>query len=169
MIIIPTGHFILYLVVIERLVELAVARRNTKRLLTEGAVEHGRGHYPLFVLLHAAWLFAMFFMVRPETPILWPFIALYALLLAGRAWVMLSLGRFWTTRVITLPNAPLVRRGPYRFMRHPNYVIATGELAILPLAFGLWQIALAASVANLLLVRHRISVEDAALASRRSG
>ncbi len=159
---------ILALVALERLGELLYGRRNVKRLLAEGAVEHGADHYPLFILLHAGWLLAMLLSVRPHTPILWPLIGVYALLMLGRAWVMASLGRFWTTRIITLPDAPLVRRGPYRFLRHPNYLIVAGEIATLPLAFGAWRVALVFSLLNLALLWHRVRVEDSALAPRRS-
>jgi len=155
------------LVVAERLAELAIAGRNTRRLLAEGAVEHGRGHYALFVLLHAAWLGAIAVTVPADRPVLWPLVGVYFLLILGRIWVIASLGRFWTTRVMTLPGAPLVRRGPYRFMRHPNYAIVVAEIAVLPLAFGAWQIALVFSLLNLLLVAHRIRVEERALAPRR--
>lgn len=159
---------ILALVALERLGELLYGRRNAKRLLAEGAVEHGADHYPLFILLHAGWLLAMLLSVRPHTRILWPLIGVYALLMLGRVWVIASLGRFWTTRIITLSAAPLVRRGPYRFLRHPNYLIVAGEIAILPLAFGAWRIALVFSLLNLALVWHRVRVEDRALAPRRS-
>ena len=159
---------ILALVALERLGELLYGRHNAKRLLAAGAVEHGAGHYPLFILLHASWLLAMLLTVRPHTPILWPLIGVYALLMLGRAWVIASLGRFWTTRIITLPDAPLVRRGPYRVLRHPNYLIVAGEIAALPLAFGAWRIAVAFSLLNLALVWHRIRIEDRALAPRRS-
>ena len=154
------------LVVSERLAELAIAGRNTRRLLAEGAVEHGRGHYAIFVLLHAAWLGAIAVTVPADRPVLWPLVGVYFLLILGRIWVIASLGRFWTTRVVTLASAPLVRRGPYRFMRHPNYAIVVAEIAVLPLAFGAWQIALVFSLLNLLLVAHRIRVEERALAPR---
>jgi len=97
-----------------------------------------------------------------------PLLGLYGLLLGFRLWVMVSLGPYWTTRIITLPQAPLVRRGPYRFMRHPNYAVVAAEIAVLPLVFGAWHIAVVFSLLNLLLLRLRIRVEDAALASRRS-
>jgi methyltransferase len=158
---------ILSLVLAERLLELALARRNTRRLLGEGGIEHGAGHYPLFVLLHGAWLLSMFLLARRGAPVLWPFAALYGLLLLARVWVMASLGRYWTTRVISLPGRPLVRRGPYRFLSHPNYLVVTAEIAVLPLAFGLWRVALVFSLLNALLLRERLRVENAALVPRR--
>lgn len=160
-------QIVVLLVAVQRLLELAYARRNARRLLAEGGVEFGAGHFPLFVLLHGAWLAAVFFLVPPDAPVAWPLLGLYLVLQAGRAWVIASLGRFWTTRVITLPGVPLVRRGPYRWMRHPNYVIVAAEIAVLPLAFGAWQLALVFTLANAALLAHRIRVEDAALAPRR--
>ncbi|HLI11410.1 MAG TPA: isoprenylcysteine carboxylmethyltransferase family protein [Alphaproteobacteria bacterium] len=160
---------IVALVALERLAELAYARRNTRRLLAMGAVEHGADHYPLLVLLHAGWLLALLILVPPEAPVSWPLIACFLLLQAARLWVILSLGRYWTTRIITLPQAPLVTRGPYAVLRHPNYLIVTAEIALLPLAFGTWRIALAFSLLNFALLCHRRRVEDAALAARRRG
>jgi len=93
---------------------------------------------------------------------------LFAVLQLARLWVLVSMGRYWTTRVLTLPGAPLVRRGPYRWVRHPNYLIVVGEIAVLPLIFGAWQIALVFSVANAILLAWRIRIEDAALAPRRN-
>jgi methyltransferase len=158
---------VLAAVAAQRLWELWLADRNTKRLLAEGAVEVGAAHYPLFILLHASWVAAIA-IVTPWTmvPNLW-WLGLYAVLQLGRLWVISTLGRFWTTRIITLPAAPLVRRGPYRFMRHPNYLVASLEIAVLPLAFGQVWIALVWSVANALLVGWRIRIEDRALRERR--
>lgn len=162
------AHVIIALVALERLAELLYGRRNAKRLLAQGAAEYGAGHYPLFILLHTGWLLATWLSVRPDVAIAWPLIGVYALLMLGRAWAIGSLGRFWTTRIVTLPAAPLVARGPYRFLRHPNYLIVAGEIATLPLAFGAWRIAVIFSLLNLALLCHRIRVEDAALAPRRS-
>jgi methyltransferase len=158
---------VVLLVAIERLGELLYAERNTRALRRRGAVEIGRNHYPLIVALHAAWLVALVALVpaatRPDPVILGLFVALQGL----RLWVLASLGPYWTTRIVNLPGAPLVRRGPYRFLRHPNYVVVIAEIAILPLAFGAWGIALAFSIANGLLLTWRIRVEERALAPRR--
>ena len=158
---------VLGLVAAQRLWELQLADRNTKRLLAEGAVEVGANHYPLFVALHASWLAAIA-IVTPWTMV--PnlgWLALYVFLQFGRLWVISTLGRFWTTRIITLPGAPLEMRGPYRFVRHPNYIVASLEIFVLPLVFGQVWIALIWSVANALLVAWRIRVEDGALQDRR--
>ena len=157
----------LALVALQRLGELAYAAHNTRRLFARGAVEIGRRHYPLFILLHGGWLVALAASVPAATPPSWPLLGLFLLLQGGRIWVVATLGPYWTTRIISLPEAPLVARGPYRFVRHPNYLIVTGEIAILPLAFGAWPIALAFSVLNALLLAWRIRVENGALAARR--
>ena len=153
-------------VAIVRLLELALAHRNTAALLAAGGIELGRRHYPLLVLLHAAWLLAIAVLVPAEAAISWPLLTVFVALQALRGWVLLSLGRFWTTRVITLPGAPLVRRGPYRFMRHPNYLLVTAEIALLPLVFGAWQLALAFSLCNAALLAWRLRIENGALAQR---
>ena len=162
------AQLILFAVVVQRGLELLIARRNTERLLEQGAVEHGASHYPHLVVLHALWLVALVLSVPADRPIAWPWLATYGVLSALRIWTMASLGRFWTTRILTLPGEKLVSRGPYRFTRHPNYWIVAGEIAVLPLVFGEWWLALGFSVVNAILIRERILVEDQALAPRRS-
>lgn len=161
-------HWIVLLVALQRLAELAYAQRNTRRLLAQGAQEFGARHYPLLVLLHAAWLLALMLTVPANAPVNWWLIGLFGLLQIGRLWVIASLGRFWTTRVISLAGQPLVRRGPYRLIRHPNYAIVVAEIAVLPLAFGAWALALVFSVLNLAILAWRIRIEDDAIASRRT-
>jgi len=153
-------------VALQRLAEAAYGGRNARRLIAQGGYEAGHRHYPLLVLLHAAWLAAIFALIPADAPVNPWLLALYGLLQIARLWVIASLGGRWTTRVIVLPGAPLVRRGPYRHLRHPNYLVVIAEIAVLPLAFGAWQIALAFSLANLALLRRRIRVENAALAGR---
>lgn len=155
------------LVAIQRLWELWLANRNTRRLIASGAVEVGARHYPLFIALHASWLGAIALTTSPATVPHPAWLAVYVVLQFGRLWVIATLGRFWTTRIITLPGAPLNRRGPYRLFRHPNYVIASLEILVLPLAFGQVWIAIAWSIANAMLLAWRIRVEDGALADRR--
>jgi methyltransferase len=156
------------LVAAQRLGELVHAARNTRALLRRGAVESGRGHYPLFVLLHAAWLAALLLFVPADAPPSLPLLAVFVMLQGLRLWVVLSLGPWWTTRVVSLPGAPLVRRGPYRWLRHPNYVVVAAEIAVLPLAFGAWRLALVFSLLNAALLAWRIAVEEKALAGRRA-
>ena len=120
----------LALVLLQRGVELAWAHRNTVRLRRQGGVEADAEGYPFFVLLHAGWLMSLAVFVPAAAPPVWPLLSLFALLQLGRLWVILSLGRYWTTRIITLPHAPLVRTGPFRYFRHPNYLLVIAEIAI---------------------------------------
>ena len=153
---------ILAAVTLERGVELVIAERNTRRLKAAGAFEVGAGHYPLIVALHAAWLLALWISAwdRPIQP---TWLGLFLLFQVLRVWVLATLGGRWTTRIIVLPGAPLVRRGPYRVMDHPNYLVVVGEIALLPLAFGLIELAVAFSVLNALVLILRIRTEDGAL------
>ncbi|MFA4937926.1 isoprenylcysteine carboxyl methyltransferase family protein [Brevundimonas sp.] len=157
---------VLGLVVFQRLGELWLAHGNTKRLMAEGAVEIGAGHYPLFVILHAAWLSALaIFTPWTGSPNSW-LLAIYVVLQFGRVWVIATLGRFWTTRIITLAGAPLMRSGPFRVVRHPNYWVASLEIAILPLVFGQVWIAMVFTALNAMLIAWRVRLEDRALADR---
>lgn len=158
--------WILGLVALQRLAELSLAAVNTRRLLARGAREVGRRHYPLFVLLHASWLIAIAMVVPIDAQPNWLLVAVFIALQLTRVWVIATLGPYWTTRIITLDGAPLVRRGPYRFVRHPNYWVVVGEIAVLPLAFGAWPIALIWSLLNAALLRHRIGMESQALSGR---
>lgn len=159
---------IVALVAAQRLLELLYAQRNTRALLARGGREIGREHYPLFVVLHAAWLAAIVLALPRPPTIHWLPLAAYAVLEVLRVWTVLSLGPYWTTRIITLPEAPLVTRGPYRFLRHPNYLIVMGEILLLPLCFGEIWIAVAFTVLNAGLLAWRIRTEEAALAPRRT-
>ncbi|HYI91130.1 MAG TPA: isoprenylcysteine carboxylmethyltransferase family protein [Beijerinckiaceae bacterium] len=154
---------VLALVTLQRLGELALARRNTARLREAGAVEVGAGHYPLVVAVHAAWLAGLWLLAPSIAPSL-PWLAAFAVLQVLRVWVLASLGRRWTTRILVLPGAPLVRRGPYRLMAHPNYAIVVGEIAVLPIAFGLYGYALVFSLLNAAILAIRIKAETDALA-----
>jgi methyltransferase len=160
-------HGVLLFVAAQRGGELVLAQINTKSLLRRGAIEIDRGGYKFIVALHAAWLLALFAAVPAETPPNWLLLALYGALQIARIWVIASLGRRWTTRIIVLSGAPLVARGPYRWLHHPNYLIVVIELAILPLAFAAIAVAIVFSACNGLLLARRIRLEDAAL-SRHS-
>jgi methyltransferase len=159
-------HAVLLFVVVQRAAELVLAQINTARLLRLGAVEIDRGGYKFIVALHAAWLVALYATVPAATPPNWPLLVLFGALQAARVWAIASLGRRWTTRVVVLPGAPLVARGPYRWLRHPNYLIVAAEGAVLPLAFAAVAIAAAFSACNGLLLVRRIRLEEAALGLR---
>jgi methyltransferase len=153
---------LLVFVTLQRAAELVWNRSNEAGLRARGAVEAGRGHYPVMVVLHAAWLLALW-LFGWDRPLVALWVALYVLLQLGRTWVLATLGRRWTTRVFVVPGETLVRRGPYRFVSHPNYVVVALEIFVLPLAFGLWGAALVFGAANLLLLAWRIRVENQAL------
>lgn len=153
---------ILLLVTLERLFELALARRNTVRLLARGAHEHAPGHYPLIVAVHALWLGSLW-LLAPHRPIDAFWLAIFLMIELGRIWVLSTLGQRWTTRIIVLPETPLVRTGPYRLVDHPNYWVVIGEIAVFPLVFGLWQISLIFTVFNAAILAVRIRKENEAL------
>ena len=153
---------ILGFVTLQRLLELRLADRNSARLLAGGAVEYGRGHYPFIVALHMLWLAALWWWA-PGRPIDIPLLVLFAILQLGRLWVIATLGERWTTRIIVKPGAPLVRKGPYRFLNHPNYLIVAGEFAVLPLVFDLPMVSIIFSVLNGLMLWVRIRAENRAL------
>lgn len=153
---------ILAAVTFERLFELWLSNRNTKRLLADGAREHAPGHYPLIVTLHVAWLAALWWLA-PGRPIQLFWLTLFFLIEMGRIWVLASLGKRWTTRIIVLPRAPLVSVGPYRFTDHPNYLVVVAEIFVLPLVFGLWRTALVFTLLNAALLAFRIHQENRAL------
>lgn len=153
---------ILALVTLQRLSELVIARRNTADLLAKGAIETGASHYPVMVALHASWLIGLW-MFGWNQPVHWPLFALYLVLQAGRVWVLATLGRRWTTRIITVPNESLVARGPYKFIRHPNYAVVAVEMPLLPLVFGLTWYAILFGALNLAMLAWRISIENRAL------
>jgi len=155
---------LLAFVTLQRLAELVLARQNTARLLAMGAREFAPGHYPLIVAVHALWLAALWWLA-PGRPVHWPLFLLFVLLQLGRVWVLRTLGPRWTTRIIVLPQAPLVTGGPFRFVSHPNYLVVIGEIAVLPLAFGLWQVAALFTVLNAVVLAIRIRAENRALSA----
>jgi len=153
---------VLGFVVAQRLSELVIARRNATRLLAAGGREVAAGHYPLFFVVHGGWLAAMAAWIAAGAEVNGAFLGLYILILAFRAWVMLALGRRWTTRILVVPGEAPVRRGPYRFLRHPNYAVVAAEIAVVPLIFGAWPVALVFTLLNLPLTLWRIRAEEAA-------
>lgn len=153
---------LLAFVTLERLGELWLARRNTAALKAQGAVEYAPGHYPAIVLLHAAWLAGLWWLGW-NAPLVTPWVIVFLALQGLRIWILATLGPRWTTRIIVLPGAPLVARGPYRLLSHPNYCVVVGEIAVLPLAFGQPLYALAFSIANAAVLTIRIRAERRAL------
>ena len=158
---------LLGLVTAQRLGELVLANHNTAKLKAQGAYEVAPGHYPLIVILHAAWLAGLWGLAwnRPAS-LVW--LALFLVVQVLRAWTLVSLGERWTTRILTLPGEALVRRGPYRFTPHPNYVVVVLEIAVLPLVFGLTAYALVFTLLNASLLAVRVAAEEAALREAQS-
>jgi methyltransferase len=156
---------VLAFVTLQRLAELVIARRNTARLLGQGAIEVAPGHYPLLVALHTAWLIGLWYLVvsrslaSPDPTLLVVFFILQGL----RVWVLATLGPRWTTRIIVVPGEQLITSGPYRYLSHPNYCVVIGEILVLPLAFGLVWYGVAFSLLNLGLLWVRIGAENKAL------
>ncbi|HEY5070763.1 MAG TPA: isoprenylcysteine carboxylmethyltransferase family protein [Caulobacteraceae bacterium] len=153
---------ILLLVSLQRLGELLLARRNTLRLLAAGAREEGAGHYPLIVLLHGAWLAGLWFLAWKHKVSL-PWLGVFVVLQVLRVWIIATLGERWTTRIIVPRAAQRIRKGPYRFLAHPNYVVVAAEIAVLPLVFGLALYAAVFSVLNAAILWFRIRAESRAL------
>ena len=158
--------FIAFLIV-QRLCELVVARRNTAKALARGAQEAGAGHYPYIIALHVAWIAAIA-VLGADHSLDWRFLAVFALLQVVRVSAMISLGERWTTRII-VDDAPLVRTGLYRWLRHPNYLVVVAEIFVAPMVLGLPGVALVFSGLNAIVLAIRIREEDRALAVRRAG
>ena len=147
--------------VLQRLSELVIARRNTARLLAARAREVAPGHYPVIVALHTAWILCLMLFGYDESvrPV---WLVLFAILQGLRVWILATLGRRWTTRII-VTDTPLVAGGPYRWLSHPNYLLVVTEIAIAPLVLGQWWIALVFTLLNAVVLTIRIRAEDRAI------
>jgi methyltransferase len=157
-------YVIMALVTLQRLAELIIAQSNTRALMARGAIEIGRGHYPAMVSMHAAWLIALWLCAGGQS-VNFALLGIFAVLQALRIWVLATLGRRWTTRIIVLPGAELLTGGPFRFLRHPNYCVVVGEIAVLPLVFGLTWIAVLFTALNAAMLWVRIGAESRVLYS----
>jgi methyltransferase len=155
------------LILIQRGAEEIHSARNTRALLARGAREEGASYYPVVAVAHLAWIASLFFLIPPDAPIFWPLIGLYILLQAVRYWVIATLGPYWTHRIVTLDEAPVVSSGAYRFVKHPNYAITIAETLLLPLAFSALALALIMTAIWVAVVSYKIRLEDAALAARQ--
>ena len=160
----PATLFLTFLIC-QRLSELVIAQRNTRALLAQGAREVGAAHYPFMVLMHAGWIGALV-LFGWQNPVSLPWLALFALLQVGRVWILASLGRRWTTRIIVTPQ-PLIAKGPYRFMRHPNYALVVAEIIVAPMVLGLVWVAVVWTFLNAAMLFVRIKAENDALAPLR--
>jgi methyltransferase len=163
---VTSAELILGIVTLQRVGELVLSRYNTHRLLARGAVEIAPRHYPLIVAVHAAWLVSLW-VLGHDQPVNIVALVFYLLLQGFRFWVMRTLGSRWTTRIIVLPEQPLVSAGPYRFLSHPNYAVVAGEMVLLPLVLGLPLLAAVFTVLNAAVLVIRIRAENHALAASR--
>jgi len=161
--------FILFLIAL-RLIELYISGRNEKWLLSQGAIEYGRGHYPFVVALHTSFIILLvveFFLSNAPHQISYPFLALFIILLLFKWWLMSSLGKYWNTKIYRIPGSIAVKKGPYKFIRHPNYVDVVCEIAFIPLVFHLYYTAVIFSILNAVMLTVRIKEENSVWADRK--
>ena len=156
--------FISYVILL-RIGELFLSKRNEKWLLQNGAVEYGKKHYPFIVALHILFIISLIieYSTKQNASFSLFFIILYFLILVFKAWVVLSLGKFWNTKIFHISNLPLVKKGPYRYIKHPNYIIVIAEIAVIPLAFHLYFTAITFTILNAMMLFVRIKEENRAL------
>lgn len=151
-------------IIAERLIELPIANRNSKALIAIGGVEHSPGHYPLIVAVHTGWIIAMV-VLGHGNPLNYIWLAVYAVLQILRVYIIGTLGRRWTTRIIVLPGETKVAKGPFSVMPHPNYLLVIAEILVAPLVLGLWEVAAIFSALNAAVLTIRISAEERAWAN----
>lgn len=158
---------IIFLVILQRIIEVFIAKRNEKKMLALGAYEVGSSHYPYMVALHVSFfvcLIAEVFIFNHSISPLFPlFLLIFLFVQALRIWCLTSLGKFWNTKIIILPGANVVKTGPYLFIRHPNYVVVCIEIALLPLMFQAYFTAICFTLLNLAMLSVRIPLEEKAL------
>ena len=159
-------YCILAFVIIQRFIELRIAKRNEKAMLAKGAYEVGASHYKYMILLHTSFFISFLvevaFIKSSFTPYS-AFLAIFIVLQLLRVWCLASLGTFWNTKIIILPGANVVVKGPYAFIRHPNYLIVCLEIAVLPLMFQAYVTAILFTILNIIMLSVRIPMEEKAL------
>jgi len=153
-------------IIVQRLGELVIAKRNTANLLAKGAYEVGAAHYPLMVAMHSAWITCLLIFGYDER-VAYGWLAVFAVLQVFRVWILGSLGARWTTRIIILEE-PLVVRGPFKYFSHPNYMLVVAEIIVAPMVLGLVWVAVVFTVLNAAMLWVRIGVEHKALAPLRA-
>ena len=156
------------LILVQRGAEEIHSARNTRALLARGAREEGANYYPVVAVAHMSWIASLFFLIPPDAHVFWPLIGLYVVLQAARYWVIATLGPYWTHRIITIDEAPVVSSGAYRFLKHPNYAITVAETLLLPVAFSAVALGLIMTAIWVAVLNYKIRLEDAAL-TRRHG
>jgi methyltransferase len=160
-------YIFMFIIIIQRLFELLIARSNEKWMKRQGAQEFGRGHYLVIVLMHS-----MFFVVlllermifHRELSVIWPFwLVIFVLAQLVRLWALKSLGRYWNTKILVMPNVEVIQKGPYRYIKHPNYLVVSVELLVIPLLFGAYFTACLFTIINVIMLSIRIPAEEKAL------
>ena len=152
-------------IILQRIGELLLSKRNEKWLLKNGAVEYGHQHYKFIVLLHFLFICALIFeyVIQSTSFYSLSLLVFYLFILAFKAWTILSLGKFWNTKIYRIPKAPLIIKGPYRYFKHPNYLIVIAEILVIPLTFNLYYTAISFSFLNAVMLFVRIKEENRAL------
>ncbi len=154
--------FFISFLILQRVAELLLSKQNEKWLLKNNAVEYGKGHYPLIVILHVLFIISLLseYSLQEIHPVNFLILVLYFLLLALKTWTILSLGKFWNTKIYHITGMPLIKKGPFRLFRHPNYIIVIFEIALIPIAFHLYKTAIIFSLLNLVVLYVRINEEN---------
>lgn len=162
-------YVIISIVILQRLVELIIAKRNEKFLISAGAVESGKEHYKFIVLLHTLFFISMIaeynFRGRYEefNIINYLFLVFFIILQILRIWILKSLGKYWNTKILRIPDLQLIKTGPYKYFRHPNYIVVICEIFTIPMIFNLYCTAIIFSLLNAVMLTVRIKVENKAL------
>ncbi|KAA0550175.1 hypothetical protein FZW96_02195 [Bacillus sp. BGMRC 2118] len=161
--------FLLFIsvIIIQRIMELIIARKNEKWMKQQGGVEYGQNHYPYMVAMHSLFFVALLvevFAFNHQLSAWWPMLlSLFLLTQAVRIWALSSLGKYWNTKIIVLPNTSIVKKGPYKYLRHPNYTIVALEIVLIPMLFGAYLTAVTFTLLNILILSVRIPLEEKAL------
>lgn len=160
-------YIILSIVIVQRLLELVIAKRNEKNMRAQGAYEVGASHYPLMILLHVSFFISLLIEVSTfnltPSPLFLLFLVMFLCVQGLRVWCLISLGSFWNTKIIVLPGAHVVTKGPYKYLRHPNYLVVSMEIALLPLMFEAYFTAICFTILNAIMLSIRIPTEERAL------
>ncbi len=160
-------YLLIVIVICQRIIEVIIANKNAEWIKEQGGYEVGKNHYKYLVLLHTLFFLSLIVEVTVHRPtfVAWAIIPFFIFLIAqlGRVWALSSLGEFWNTRIMVLPGAKVIAKGPYRFIRHPNYVIVTTEIAMLPLIFQAYWTLITFTIINAIVLSVRIRTEEKAL------
>jgi len=157
-------YFIIFItfLILQRLSELFIAHRNEKWLLSQGAVQYGQEHYPFMIALHTLFIVSIIteYILCGQPSISWIFLVLFLLVLSFKFWALSSLGKYWNTKIYRIPGVYPIKKGPYKFLKHPNYMEVVCEIAIIPLVFHLYYTTILFTVLNAAMLAVRIKVEN---------